>query len=633
MRIADLVFAFPTIILAMVVAAALGPSLTNAVVALLFVNWPNYARVMRSLVLGARGQEYVIAGRLLGNGPFTSLGKDVLPNVSAPMLVLATLDFGNQILLLSGLSFLGLGATPPQAEWGLMVVGRRAELLRLVARHVPRARDLLCRRRVQLHRRHAAGRARPADRRRGAGDEPVTAGLEIRGLTLAFGRSQVLRGIDVDVPAGAITGLAGESGSGKTMTGLAVIGLQPAGGRLGGGIAFDDGAGQRVPDLLQLRPRAMNRLRGRSIAMVFQDPTASLHPMLSIGTQLTDHVRHHLGLSPSAARTRAAELLERVRVPSPEAALKRYPHQFSGGQLQRIAIAIAIACEPKVLIADEPTTALDVTVQAGVLRLLRELTDDLGLAVLLVTHDLGVMSAVADTVAVMRDGLVVEHGSRYQVIRDPQTAYAKELVESLPHTPPPGIGERDRRRRHDRASVGRGRHPSPTASRAEACSPPWTRSTSRSARARSSASSASPGCGKSTLARAVCGLEPLAGGRILLEGEPVEEARAAFARRAPAPHPDGVPEPLRVAEPAAPGGVADRGRPAGRPRGGAARRRSCWSRSGWTPRRRRSTRTSSPAVSGSASRSPARWRRDPTCSSATSRSPRSTRACRPGSRR
>jgi ABC-type dipeptide/oligopeptide/nickel transport system permease subunit len=121
MRIADLVFAFPTIILAMVVAAALGPSLTNAVIALLFVNWPNYARVMRSLVLGARGQEYVIAGRLLGNGPFTSLRKDVLPNVSAPMLVLATLDFGNQILLLSGLSFLGLGATPPQAEWGLMV--------------------------------------------------------------------------------------------------------------------------------------------------------------------------------------------------------------------------------------------------------------------------------------------------------------------------------------------------------------------------------------------------------------------------------------------------------------------------------------------------------------------------------
>jgi len=242
------------------------------------------------------------------------------------------------------------------------------------------------------------------------------------------------------VPAGQVTGLAGESGSGKTMTGLAVIGLQPAGSKVSGTVTYDDGE-VRVADLLALRPGALNRLRGRRIAMVFQDPTASLQPMLSIGGQLTDHMRHHLGLSRRQALTRAAELLERVKVPNPEAALKRYPHQFSGGQLQRIAIAIAIACEPKVLIADEPTTALDVTVQAGVLRLLRELTDDLGLAVLLVTHDLGVMSAVADTVAVMRNGTVVEHGTRYQVIREPRTAYARELVESLPHTPPPGIGE------------------------------------------------------------------------------------------------------------------------------------------------------------------------------------------------
>jgi ABC-type dipeptide/oligopeptide/nickel transport system ATPase component len=162
--------------------------------------------------------------------------------------------------------------------------------------------------------------------------------------------------------------------------------------------------------------------------------------MLSIGTQLTDHVRHHLHLDRKAAMRRAVELLERVRVPDPEAAVRRYPHQFSGGQLQRIAIAIAIACDPAVLIADEPTTALDVTVQAGILRLLRELTDDLGLAVLLVTHDLGVMSAVADTVAVMRTGEVVEHGSRYQVLREPRTEYAKELIAALPHTPAPGAG-------------------------------------------------------------------------------------------------------------------------------------------------------------------------------------------------
>jgi peptide/nickel transport system ATP-binding protein len=264
-------------------------------------------------------------------------------------------------------------------------------------------------------------------------------GLRIEDLRLTIGGSEVLKGISLDAPGGVITGLAGESGSGKTMTGLAVIGLQPAGSRVAGTIAFDDGdAG--VPNLLDLSPRAMNRLRGRRIAMVFQDPTASLQPMLSVGTQLTDHVRYHLHLDKQAAARRAIELLERVRVPDPESAVRRYPHQFSGGQLQRIAIAIAIACDPAVLIADEPTTALDVTVQAGILRLLRELTDDLGLAVLLVTHDLGVMSAVADTVAVMRAGSVVEHGSRYQVIREPRTEYAKELIAALPHTPAPGAG-------------------------------------------------------------------------------------------------------------------------------------------------------------------------------------------------
>ncbi len=263
-------------------------------------------------------------------------------------------------------------------------------------------------------------------------------GIEVAGLTLSIGRSQILRGVDLSVPGGVITGLAGESGSGKTMTGLAICGLQPAGAKVAGTIEFFDGTDAPV-DLLTLGPRRMNRLRGRRIAMVFQDPSASLHPMMSVGAQLTDHVRHHLGLGRDAARERAVDLLEQVQVPQPREAIRKYPHQFSGGQLQRIAIAGAIACDPVVLIADEPTTALDVTVQAGVLRLLRQLCDDLGLAIVLVTHDLGVMSAVADTIAVMRTGEVVEHGSRYQVIREPQTDYARELVASLPHVPPPGL--------------------------------------------------------------------------------------------------------------------------------------------------------------------------------------------------
>jgi peptide/nickel transport system ATP-binding protein len=254
--------------------------------------------------------------------------------------------------------------------------------------------------------------------------------LDIRGLTLDLpapaGRTPILRGVDLTLQPGHIHGLAGESGSGKTMTGLAVLGLLPAGAHTGGRITLGD------TDLLTLTSARLNAIRGRQVGMVFQDPSSSLHPMLSVGRQLTDHLRHHLHLDRKAARTRAADLLAQVRIPNPEEALGRYPHQFSGGMRQRIAIAIAVACEPRVLIADEPTTALDVTVQAGVLRLLRRLCDDLGLAILLVTHDLGVMSALADQVSVMRDGLVVETGTRARVLTEPQHPYTRSLLDALP---------------------------------------------------------------------------------------------------------------------------------------------------------------------------------------------------------
>jgi peptide/nickel transport system ATP-binding protein len=250
--------------------------------------------------------------------------------------------------------------------------------------------------------------------------------LDIAGLTVGIGGTEILRGVDLSLEAGRIQGLAGESGSGKTITGLAVMGLLPSGSHVNGSITYDD------RELVGLPPRQRNALRGTAIAMVFQDPSTSLHPMLSVGAQLTDHLRHHLGLGRSAAHDRAVELLDRVRIPDPAGALRRYPHQFSGGQRQRIAIAIALACSPRILIADEPTTALDVTVQAGVLHLLRDLASEMGLAVLLVTHDLGVMSAVADRVAVMRYGEVVENGERHQVFTAPADPYTASLLASLP---------------------------------------------------------------------------------------------------------------------------------------------------------------------------------------------------------
>jgi ABC-type dipeptide/oligopeptide/nickel transport system ATPase component len=253
---------------------------------------------------------------------------------------------------------------------------------------------------------------------------PVT--LDIAGLTVSIRGREILRGVDLRLASGRVHGLAGESGSGKTMTGLAVLGLLPHGARASGAVRL----GER--DLLTMPPKELNRVRGGEIAMVFQDPATSLHPMLTIGKQLTEHMRHHLGLGKAEARARAVELLGKVRIPGPAEAFGRFPHQFSGGMRQRIAIAIALACSPKVLIADEPTTALDVTVQAGVLRLLRGLCDELGLAVLLVTHDLGVMSAVADEVSVMKDGLVVESGPRGEVLREPSHPYTRSLLDSLP---------------------------------------------------------------------------------------------------------------------------------------------------------------------------------------------------------
>jgi oligopeptide/dipeptide ABC transporter ATP-binding protein len=255
--------------------------------------------------------------------------------------------------------------------------------------------------------------------------------LEVHGLRVrlrgAGGPLTIVDGIDFSVEQGEVFGVAGESGSGKTISMLALLGLLPEGAEVEGDVRFDG------RDLLRL-PRAQRReLAGRDLAMVFQDPMTSLHPMLTVGRQLTEHVQLHLGLGRGAAERRALELLEQVRIPDGRAALRAYPHHFSGGMRQRIAIAIALACGPKLLIADEPTTALDVTVQAGILRLLDRLRRESDLAVVLITHDLGVMSSIADRLAVFYAGRVVETGTREEVLQRPRHPYTRALLEALPH--------------------------------------------------------------------------------------------------------------------------------------------------------------------------------------------------------
>jgi oligopeptide transport system ATP-binding protein len=255
--------------------------------------------------------------------------------------------------------------------------------------------------------------------------------LQISGLRITLpvkhGRAAVVDGVDLSLDEGEIVGVAGESGCGKTMTSLSLLQLLPRGARTEGRAVF----GGR--DLLAMRGREIRRVRGGNIGIVFQDPMSSLHPMLSVERQLTEHMKTHLGVTGAAARARATELLQRVRIPDPEAALRAYPHQFSGGMRQRIAIAMALACEPKLLIADEPTTALDVTVQAGILRLLEAIRAETGLSVLLISHDLGVISAVADRLYVFYAGRVIEQGTAASLLASPRHPYTDALLRALPH--------------------------------------------------------------------------------------------------------------------------------------------------------------------------------------------------------
>jgi oligopeptide/dipeptide ABC transporter ATP-binding protein len=247
-------------------------------------------------------------------------------------------------------------------------------------------------------------------------------------ILLRRGKQEVplVDGVSLTIAPGSVVGLAGESGSGKTLTGLSALGFLPDRSRATGEVRF---AGRNV---LAMSPSQLRRLRGHEVAVVFQDPMTSLHPMLSVGRQLTEHVEFHLGLSGAEARDRAVELLRTVRLPDPEHVLSSFPHQFSGGMRQRIAIASALACGPKLLIADEPTTALDVTVQAGILRLIDRLRHERDMAVLMISHDLGVMSSLADSLHVLYAGRVVESGPVGELLTAPRHPYTRSLLDSLP---------------------------------------------------------------------------------------------------------------------------------------------------------------------------------------------------------
>jgi oligopeptide/dipeptide ABC transporter ATP-binding protein len=255
--------------------------------------------------------------------------------------------------------------------------------------------------------------------------------LRVEDLAVRFwtsrGTVHAVNGISFDIAPGETLGIVGESGCGKSVTSLALLGILPRAGRVTAGSALFEGR-----DLVGLRDEELRKVRGRQIGMIFQDPMTSLNPVLTVGRQLREPIEEHFGLDKKAAQARAAELLDQVGIPGARQRLRDYPHQFSGGMRQRVMIAMALACEPKLLVADEPTTALDVTIQAQILELLKSLVAERNTALIMITHDLGVVAGMCERVNVMYAGTFVETGSAEQLFATPRHPYTLGLLQSVP---------------------------------------------------------------------------------------------------------------------------------------------------------------------------------------------------------
>ncbi|MBT9384987.1 dipeptide/oligopeptide/nickel ABC transporter permease/ATP-binding protein [Pseudooceanicola sp. CBS1P-1] len=447
MRLIDMLMAFPYILLALAIVAALGPGLVNALIAVAAVNVPFFARNIRGLTVGLAGREFIDAARLSGLGHTRIILSELLPNVLPVIVIGISTTVGWMILETAGLSFLGLGSQPPQADLGSMLGEARAALI--TAPHssvVPGIMIFLIVMSINLLgdgvrdaldprlKSGALSRPRAATRvaREHVPEVPQQGVLDLQNLETQFhvGRRvyRAVNDVSLHVKPGECLGIIGESGSGKSVTALSVMGLvaSPPGVITGGAVRHDG------TDLLSLRPGDLRARRGAKVAYIFQDPLATLHPLFTIGDQLIEAIRSHRALPKAQARARALEMLEAVRIPNPESRLENYPHEMSGGMRQRVGIAMAMINEPEVIIADEPTTALDVTVQAQILSLLDELRRERGLAILFITHDFGVVAQLCDRVAVMYAGRIVEEGPTMQILDAPAHPYTKRLIACVP---------------------------------------------------------------------------------------------------------------------------------------------------------------------------------------------------------
>lgn len=448
MRFIDMLMAFPYILLALAIVAALGPGLFNALIAVALVNIPFFARNIRGVTVTLANKEFIEAARLSGMSNLRILIVEIFPNL-LPMIVIAmSTTVGWMILETAGLSFLGLGSQPPQADLGSMLGEARSALITNPHTSFVPGIMIFCiviginlfgdGVRDALDPRLKKGsliRPLPQTIYEGGDTQPTpsTKLLSVQNLSTQFHVNQDIyqssKDVSFEIQEGECLGLIGESGSGKSVTALSVTSLvaSPPGVIKKGSVNYKN------QNLLALPYEELRSIRGNKISYIFQDPLTTLHPLHTIGDQLLEALNaHDSKLSASESISKSKELLQSVQIPNPDNVWDVYPHQLSGGMRQRVCIAMALINDPELIIADEPTTALDVTVQAQILNILNSLRKERKLSILFISHDFGVISQLCDRVIVMYAGSIVEEGPVKNIMQQAAHPYTSELIKCVP---------------------------------------------------------------------------------------------------------------------------------------------------------------------------------------------------------
>lgn len=452
----DVMLAIPVVVTLLVVVAVFGHNQAAVMVTLGILGAPGVARVVRSATLAVRQELYIDAAKVSGLPDRHIIVKHVLPRATGPIVVQTSIFAGVALLAETGLGYLGLGVPPPTPTWGGLVADASAAIDRQPWMLIPTGlvialtilafgligdavRDASAHKSSRTSRRPVPGPRPSLSEAVARAESPLapSALLTLRGLSItvptAAGPTTVVEHLDLDIHPGETVGLVGESGCGKSITGRAILGLLPAGGHItAGSVRFND------TELTTLGQPEMRGIRGSGIAVVSQEPVAGLDPAFTVGHQLDELVRRHDGGSRKRIRARTVELLESVKLPHPAQVASNYPHELSGGMAQRVAIAMALSGRPKLVIADEPTTALDVTVQAEILDLLRMLQRDSGMSVLLITHDWAVVADICQRAYVMYAGHVMESAAVTTMFESPLHPYTSGLLGCAPRRVHPG---------------------------------------------------------------------------------------------------------------------------------------------------------------------------------------------------